>query len=328
MNKPQFRLTQTASGGGCACKLPAEYLEKLVSTLPKVSGGNLIVGLETGDDAAVVKLTDDINIVSTVDFFTPVVDDPFDFGRIAATNALSDIYAMGGTPTVALNLLMWPHETLPIEIATEILRGGAETCKTANTHLVGGHSIIDQEPKYGLSVTGTVTTSNLLRNDTATPGKPITLTKPIGTGILNNRHKQTGENFPEAIKIMTELNSAASQLATKAGHKTATDVTGFGLLGHLHKMMRASNISAEIDYTKIPLIPETKKSAEEGYIPGGSTRNLNWIKPHLNTNRTPLEQLILADAQTSGGLLIIGEIPGYPIIGHTTPKQPWTIQLS
>ncbi|HRO94006.1 selenide, water dikinase SelD, partial [Citricoccus sp.] len=241
------RLTGYASGGGCACKIPPGELEDAVRGLvgrQTPGAAEVLVGLDDGDDAAAVLLREDLAVLSTADFFTPMVDDAYDFGRIAAANALSDIYAMGGTPVVALNLVGWPRSVLPMELMTEMLRGGLDVATEAGCPVIGGHSIDDPEPKYGMAVTGVAHPDRLLRNDAAEAGLPITLTKPIGVGLLNNRHKQTGEVFAAAIASMTALNRDAADAALASGARAATDVTGFGLLGHLHKMMRASGVGA------------------------------------------------------------------------------------
>jgi selenide, water dikinase len=319
-----IRLTQFAHGGGCACKIPAGELEEILTGLGVTPPTpDLLVGLETGDDAAVIRLDDETAIVVTTDFFTPVVDDPYDWGRIAAANALSDVYAMGGRPLVALNLVGWPRDVLPNEMLREVLRGGLDIARQAGCHLSGGHSIDDPEPKYGMAVTGVVRPDRLLRNDTAKPGDPITLTKPLGVGVLNNRHKQTGEVFTEAVATMTMLNDAAAASAVKAGATCATDVTGFGLLGHLHKVARSSGVTAVVDTASVRYVDGARDAAEAGFIPGGSQRNLDWVRPHLDPGTAPeLDVMLLADAQTSGGLLVAGELPGYPVIGHFTESQP------
>ena len=314
-----LRLTTTASGGGCACKIPPGELENVVSELAGQDYDSVIVGLDDGDDAAAVRIQDGLAVLSTADFFTPVVDSAYDWGRIAATNALSDIYAMGGTPTVAINLVGWPRASLPMELMREVLRGGLDVAKQVSCPVIGGHSIDAPEPVYGMAVTGTAHPDKLLRNDAAEPGLPITLTKPIGVGILNNRHKSTGEVFPEAIEVMTTLNAEASRKALESGAKAATDVTGFGLLGHLFKMCRASGVDAVIDRSAVPSLEAARRSIAEGFISGGSRRNLDWVRPHLDIATTVTENdlILLADAQTSGGLLVIGEVPGYPVIGET-----------
>jgi len=311
-----LRLTQYAAGGGCACKVPPGELERVLGTLRVPSGPNLLVGLENGDDAAAVRIEGGRAIIATADFFTPVVDDPYDWGRIAATNALSDVYAMGGTPLVAVNLLCWPRATIPFEIAAEVLRGGADVCAEAGTFLGGGHSIDDPEPKYGQAVTGIADADRLLRNDAGEAGVPLTLTKPLGLGVLNNRHKATGERFEEAVAQMTTLNRDAAAAALGVGARCATDVTGFGLLGHLYKLVRASGVSAVIDAAAVPYVGGAREALAAGFVPGGSRRNLDWVRPHLDSAVGEDELVLLADAQTSGGLLVAGEVPGYPVIGE------------
>lgn len=312
------RLTTMAHGGGCACKIPPGELEDAVKALTGQVDERVIVGLEDGDDAAAVRIDNGLAILSTADFFTPVVDDPFDWGRIAAANALSDIYAMGGTPVVAINLVGWPREKLPLELLTEVLRGGLSIGQEAGVPVIGGHSVDDPEPKYGMAVTGTAHPDKLLRNDRAEAGLPLTLTKPLGVGILNNQHKSTGAPLDEAIKWMTTLNRKAAQLALAKGAKAATDVTGFGLTGHLHKMMRASNTHAVINLSAVPAIEGALAALKQGFVSGGTRRNLEWVRPHLNpaAGISESDLLFLADAQTSGGLLVVGEVPGFPIIGE------------
>jgi selenide,water dikinase len=317
------RLTQFASGGGCACKVPPGELERVLAGLP---GGratdDLLVGLENGDDGAVVRISADRAVIATADFFTPVVDDAYDWGRIAATNALSDVYAMGGDPIVAVNLLAWPRDRIPFELAAEVLRGGADVCLRADAHLAGGHSIDDPEPKYGLAVTGLADPSRLLRNDAGVAGVPLTLTKPLGLGVLNNRHKATGDVFPEAVEVMTTLNREASRAALDAGAGCATDITGFGLLGHLLKLCRASGVSAVLDAAAVPYLEDARASLAQGFVPGGSRRNLDWVRPHVRAGVDEDELLLLADAQTSGGLLVAGELPGHPVVGELVALDP------
>lgn len=323
-----IRLTRFAAGGGCACKVPPGELERVLSGLSAGrEGGDLLVGLDNGDDAAAVRIDRDRAVIATADFFTPVVDDPYDWGRIAAANALSDVYAMGGTPVVAVNLLAWPRDRIPFELAADVLRGGADVCADAGTYLAGGHSIDDPEPKYGLAVTGLADPDRLLRNDAGVAGTPLTLTKPLGVGVLNNRHKATGERFDEAVAMMTTLNREASQAALSAGVRCATDVTGFGLLGHLYKMTRASGVSAVIDSAAVPYLEGVRASLAEGFVPGGSRRNLDWVSPHVDSAVEGDELLLLADAQTSGGLLIAGEIPGHPVIGELVPAGGSAIRV-
>jgi len=323
------RLTGYAHGGGCACKIPPGELESVVAGLRgpgPVTGHELLVGLDDGDDAAVVRLDGQRALVTTADFFTPVVDDPYDWGRIAAVNALSDVYAMGGTPIVAVNLLAWPRDVLPMEMAAEVLRGGLDVGRAAGCHVAGGHSVDDPEPKYGMAVTGIADPARLLRNDAGRPGVPLTLTKPLGIGVLNSRHKATGETFPQAVAAMTTLNADASAAALAAGAVCATDVTGFGLLGHLHKLARASGVTAVVDAAAVPYLEGAREALRDGYVSGGTRRNLDWVRPHLDAADSD-ELLLLADAQTSGGLLIAGEIPGYPVIGELRPAAPDAVTL-
>jgi selenide,water dikinase len=330
MDAVSYRLTQYAHGGGCACKIPPGELEDVVRGLgqsaPRNPAGRLLVGLDSGDDAAAVLIDGGTALIATTDFFTPVVDDPYDWGRIAAANALSDVYAMGGRPVVAVNLLGWPRDVLPFELAAETLRGGRDVCCLAGCHLAGGHSVDDPEPKYGLAVTGIADPNRLLRNDAGKPGTPLSLTKPLGIGVLNSRHKATGERFDEAIDVMTTLNAEASLAALSAGVECATDVTGFGLLGHLHKLARASGVTAVIDSAAVRYLDGARQALADGYVSGGTRRNLDWVAPHADLSRVSADEaLLLADAQTSGGLLIAGEIPGAPVIGELVARTEHTI---
>jgi selenide, water dikinase len=334
----KIRLTQYAHGGGCACKIPPGELEQIVAGLAGADDdgtadvrrppGDLLVGLDTGDDAAVVRLQDGLALVSTTDFFTPVVDDPYDWGRIAAANALSDVYAMGGEPVVALNLLAWPRGVLPFELATQVLRGGLAVTREAGCHLAGGHSVDDPEPKYGLAVTGTADPGALLRNDAGRAGLPLSLTKPLGIGVLNARHKATGEEFPQAVATMTALNRDASRAAVAAGIRCATDVTGFGLLGHLSKLARASGVTAVLDAAAVPYLDGAREALRDGHVSGGTRRNLDWVAPTTDLTRIDTDEaLLLADAQTSGGLLLAGEIPGATVIGELVPRTDHTVVI-
>ncbi|GAA1490322.1 selenide, water dikinase SelD [Brachybacterium sacelli] len=316
---PAIRLTTMAHGGGCASKIPPGELEEVVSALAGQEDDSVIVGLEDGDDAAAVRISEGTAVLSTADFFTPVVDDPYDWGRIAAANALSDIYAMGGDPVVAINLVGWPRGVLPLELLRQVLAGGLAVAQQAGVPVVGGHSVDDPEPKYGMAVTGTADPDRLLRNDAARPGLPLTLTKPLGVGLLNNRMKSTGEVSAAAVETMTALNRDAARAALSAGARAATDVTGFGLLGHLHKMTRASGVGAVLERGAVPLIDGAAEALRDGYVSGGTRRNLDWVRDHVRAGAgiTQDDLLLLADAQTSGGLLVVGEVPGHPIIGET-----------
>ncbi|KPC76003.1 segregation protein A [Streptomyces sp. NRRL WC-3753] len=331
------RLTQFAHGGGCACKIPPGELEDVLGGLvgpgTASADGSLLVGLATGDDAAVVTLPAPGGgparaVVSTADFFTPVVDDAYDWGRIAAANALSDVYAMGGRPLVAVNLLAWPRDVLPFELAREVLRGGLDVAAEAGCHVGGGHSVDDPEPKYGMAVTGVADPERLLRNDTGRPGLPLSLTKPLGLGVLNNRHKATGERFEQAVATMVALNRDASAAALAAGATCATDVTGFGLLGHLHKLARASGVTAVLDTAAVPCLDGAREAVRDGYVSGGTRRNLEWVAPFTDFVDADADtRLLLADAQTSGGLLVAGEVPGAPVIGELVPRGAHSVVL-
>ncbi len=329
-NQQPVRLTQYAHGGGCACKIPPGELEEAVARLvPEHRPDDVLIGVEHGDDAAVVRIGPTRAVVATADFFTPVVDDARTFGRIAAANALSDVYAVGGEPLVALNLLGWPRDVLSAELAAEVLCGGLEVARQAGCHVAGGHSIDDPEPKYGMAVTGLADPDRLLRIDAGQPGQPLSLTKPIGTGILNAMHKATGEVSTAAVEVMTTLNAAASRASLDAGIRCATDVTGFGLLGHAFKLARASGVTAVIDHRAIPLIQGVRWAQRAGYMPGGSRRNLAWVAPHADFGALSDEVLLLlADAQTSGGLLVAGELPGAPVIGELAKRGECVILVT
>jgi selenide,water dikinase len=321
------RLTQYAHGGGCACKIPPGELESLVAGLVTDWPEDVVVGLSAGDDAAVVRVEGDVAVVATADFFTPVVDDAYDWGRIAAANALSDVYAMGGRPVVAVNLVGWPRDVLPLELLREVLRGGLDVARAAGCPVAGGHSIDDPEPKYGMAVTGVADPNRLIRNDAGRAGLPLTLTKPLGVGVLNSRHKATGEVFPQAVESMVALNRDAAAAALAAGITAGTDVTGFGLLGHVRKLLRASGVSAVLDARAVPYLDGAREALRDGFVSGGTRRNLDWVRPHLRGDIGEDELLLLADAQTSGGLLLVGEIPGAPVIGELVPGGESVIEL-
>ncbi|GAA4517626.1 selenide, water dikinase SelD [Actinoallomurus oryzae] len=322
-----YRLTQYAHGGGCACKIPPGELESVVAGLIDTAPpDDLVIGLDDGDDAAVVRIEEGNAVVATADFFTPVVDDPYDWGRIAAANALSDVYAVGGRPLVGVNLLGWPRDTLPMELAREVLRGGLDVAREARCHVAGGHSVDDPEPKYGMAVTGLADPARLLRLDAGRPGMPLCLTKPLGIGVLNTRHKATGEVFPQAVAAMTTLNAGASRVALDRGHPCATDVTGFGLLGHLYKMARASGVTAVVDSSAVDYLDGAREAVRDGFVSGGTRRNLSWVSPHTDFGSVAEEdRLLLADAQTSGGLLVAGEIPGAPVVGELIGRERHTL---
>jgi selenide, water dikinase len=267
-----------------------------------------VVASDTRDDAAVYRLPDGTGLVQTLDFFTPIVDDPFDWGRIAAANALSDVYAMGGTPRLALNIVAWPIEELSTDLLAQVLRGGAKVASEAGVAVVGGHSIHDPEPKYGMAVTGFVDLEQLVLNSTAPLGAELYLTKPLGIGIITTaikRGKATIEQIEQAVETMTALNAAPAQAMVEVGVEAATDVTGYGLLGHLHEMLSASGVAADIDAASVPFLNGTLELAESGVVPSGTRSNLAFVGPHVEWGElSEPEQLALADAQTSGGLLI------------------------
>ena len=279
--------------------------------MPTITDPRILVDASTRDDAAVYQLTPDRAIVATVDFFTPIVDDAYDFGRIAATNAFSDLYAMGATPLIALNLVGWPRDKLPYELLGDVLRGGADVAKEAGAFVVGGHSVDDPEPKYGMVAIGEVHPDRILTLARARAGDVLVLTKPIGTGVLSTALKRdlaTAADLAPAVKSMTTLNAGGARAMRALGEKVhaATDVTGFGLLGHLHNMMNASGTAAELDAATVPLLPRAMELAERGTIPGGTKRNREALNAHVKFGAEVPEPLrvLLFDAQTSGGLLI------------------------
>jgi selenide,water dikinase len=306
-----IRLTAFSHGAGCACKLSPADLQTVLSLVrgfEPPADPNLLVGFETADDAAVYKLRDDLAIVVTTDFFTPIVDDPFDWGRIAATNALSDVYAMGGTPLLALNLVGWPREGLPFELLARVLDGGAEAARAGRCLIAGGHSIDDAEPKYGLAVVGVVDPNGVLTNAGAQPGDRLVLTKPIGLGVLSTAMKRdaaTAAQVTTAVEVMTTLNAGARDAAVEVGVHAATDVTGFGLLGHLRELCIASGVGAQIEAAAIPVIDGVRDLLDAGMVAGGTQRNLAFVTPDVEFGAlAERERLLLADAQTSGGLLL------------------------
>jgi selenide,water dikinase len=275
---------------------------------------DLLVGAAEGDDAAVLRLDDERALVLTTDFFTPIVDDPGDWGRIAAANALSDVYAMGGRPVVALNLTAWPGETLPLSILADVLRGGAAVAASAGCLVVGGHTIDDPEPKYGMAVVGLASPSRLFTIDAARPGDTLVLTKAIGTGVVATAHKRGAADpsvLAAAVTSMTTLNASASEAALAAGVTAATDVTGFSLLGHLHRMLRASGASAVVSAAAVPLLPGARELTAAGYVSGGTRNNMAYLEPWVSISAEVPDDVavLLRDAQTSGGLLLATPSP-------------------
>jgi len=308
-----IRLTQTAKRAGCAAKQPPGYLFPLLQRLPAITDPAVLVGSATADDAAVYRLDDTRALVLTTDFFTPIVDDPYDFGAIAAANALSDVYAMGGWPLTALNLVGFPAE-LDVEVLGEILRGGAEKAREAGIDLVGGHTIKSEEPIYGLAVTGMVHPERIVSNAGGRPGDRLVLTKPIGTGIITTAAKNDQDErgaIAEAIVVMSTLNRAAAEAMTAvgvndAGVHAATDITGFGLLGHLRNIVRASGCGAVIERARVPVLAAAEVYVQQGIAPGGTHANRRFLAETVDFGEAlgEADQLLLCDAQTSGGLLI------------------------
>jgi len=303
------KLTQYSHGAGCGCKISPKVLTTILeSKLQPFKDKNLIVGNDSRDDAAVYDMGNGTAIISTTDFFMPIVDDPFTFGRIAATNAISDVYAMGGKPLMAIAILGWPVNKISEKVAQKVVDGGRQACKDAGIMLAGGHSIDSPEPIFGLAVTGSVDMANLKRNDTATSGCSLYLTKPLGVGILTTAQKKgvlKDEHLTLAQDAMTTLNSIGSELALINGVKAITDVTGFGFLGHLTEMCEGSNVSAVVEYSKVPKLDMIEHYVSEGCVPGGTNRNWDSYGKRIlvNDNVKP----ILCDPQTSGGLLIAVE---------------------
>ncbi|HEY8078546.1 MAG TPA: selenide, water dikinase SelD [Labilithrix sp.] len=302
------RLTKIAKRAGCAAKQPPGYLLPLLGRLPPVTDPNVLVGSNTADDAAIYKLDDERALVLTTDFFTPIVDDPYEFGAVAAANALSDVYAMGGRPLTALNLVGFPDDTLDASVLAEILRGGAEKAKEAGIDIVGGHTIKSDEPIYGLAVTGIVHPQRIASNAGARPGDVLVLTKPIGIGILTTAAKQDKDSrgaIREAVRLMTTLNRDACDAMLAIGVNAATDITGFGLLGHLRNMVAASACTAIVEKSRVPVIDAARAYVAEGIAPGGTHANLRFLAEWVDFGgASKEEQLLLCDAQTSGGLLM------------------------
>ena len=300
------RLTHYSHGAGCACKLDPSRLARVVRGLVPSNRAELLVGPQTGDDAAVWKLDDDRALVVTADFITPVVDDARDWGRVADANAVSDVYAMGGRPLLALNLVCWNDE-LPDELLAEVLAGAQEIAAEGGFVVAGGHTVTDPEPKFGLAVVGEVAPDRLLTNAGLRPDDVLILTKPLGVGVITTAIKRgiaSPEAIDAAVRSMTFLNGPASRVALDNGATGATDVTGFGLLGHLGRMARESSVDVTIDVAKVPLIDGARALAESGAISGGAMRNVNWVDEHLD--RGAVDELmvtLLADPQTSGGLV-------------------------
>lgn len=332
MNNPAgevIRLTSLSRGAGCACKLPLSKLENLFASFGPdlaAASGDLLIGAKEGDDAAVLRLDAEHALVLTTDFFTPIVDNAHDWGRIAAANALSDIYAMGGRPLIAVNLAAWPGDELPMELLAEVLRGGAELAASAGCPVVGGHTIDDPIPKYGMAVVGMAHPGRLFAIDQARDGDQLILTKAIGTGVIATAHKSGAAKDADlrtAVASMTWLNAAASEAALAAGIRAATDVTGFGLLGHLHRLLRASGASAEIYADRVPLLPGALELAAHGYVPGGTRANMSHLSDVVDIAADVPEDVsvLLHDAQTSGGLLLAAPADDTGLLGDLLERH-------
>jgi selenide,water dikinase len=348
-----IRLTRFSHGAGCACKLSPADLRTVLGLVRGLGADeprdpDLLVGFDTSDDAAVYRLRDDLAVVVTTDFFTPIVDDPYDWGRISATNALSDVYAMGGSPLLALNLVAWPREGLPFELLARVLDGGGDVVRAAGAIVAGGHSIDDAEPKFGLAVVGTVDPARVLTNAGARAGDALVLTKPIGLGVISTAVKRDAASsalVDEAVRLMTTLNGGARDAALAVGDAVhgATDVTGFGLLGHLRELLNGSGLAGELDAGAVPVIDGVRELLAGGMVAGGTQRNHAFVSESVDWGALPVdEQLLLADAQTSGGLLLavdptrandlVAELraratPAAAIVGRTTEGTPGTIRV-
>lgn len=316
-------------------------LSKALAPLPRATDPRILVGRETFDDAGVFLLSDDLALVQTVDFFAPIVDDPYEFGQIAAANALSDIYAMGATPLTALSIVGFPTDRLPLEVLTTILRGGQDKVHEAGAAIIGGHTIIDDELKYGLSVTGRVSPARMLTNDAARPGDVLVLTKPLGTGILTTAVKSgalTPNDIAPAIASMRALNRDAAAAAVEAGIRSATDVTGFGLLGHASHIARASGVTVAVQVSALPVFPGTRDALASGIRTGGAERNASWLEELVAWGKvSDADRALLVDPQTSGGLLLavppdavagyLSRVSGASVIGDVRPLGDHAIVL-
>jgi len=343
----EVRLTHYTHGLGCACKLRPQALEEVLKKLPLPENPDILVDISTSDDAAVYKLRDDLAVVVTVDFFTPIADDPYQFGEISAANSLSDIYAMGAEPLFALNIVGFPTNRLPLSVLEDILAGAQAKAAEAGVSILGGHTVDDTEPKYGMAVVGVAHPDEVLRNSTAWAGDALVLTKPIGTGILTTGIKQDltePEDAARAMQSMAMLNKTAATLMRSYPVHACTDVTGFGLLGHLLEMTRSAGLDARLDCSAVPVLPGAIDLAAAGVIPGGTRDNLAFVRDSLVIDKgvSELDQLILADAQTSGGLLIAveadaagslvtelmeGGLPYTAIIGYFTERGDGAIHI-
>lgn len=309
MNDPEaIRLTQFAKRAGCAAKQPPDYLLSLLAGLPPIDDPNVIVGHATADDAAVYRMSDDLALILTTDFFTPIVDRPYDFGAVAAANALSDVYAMAGTPISALSIVGFPNGALPPEVLVEILRGAIDKAREAGIAIAGGHTIQSEEPIFGLAVVGKVHPNDVISNAGAKPGDALVLSKPLGLGIITTASKRNEDSrgaIAEALEVMTTLNRDAAAIFSKAGAHAMTDITGFGLLGHLRNVTAAGGVSATIRSDRVPILPAAVEYVQAGISPGGTHANRRFLSSWVSyaPEIPDWQQLLLCDAQTSGGLL-------------------------
>lgn len=344
----KIKLTSYSTKGGCGCKIGPADLSQVIRKLPQPEPNpNLLVGIDTSDDAGVYKLSDELALVQTVDFFTPIVDDPYSFGQVAAANAISDIYAMGGKPLTALNIVAFPIRTLDKDVLAEILRGAADKSKEAGITLVGGHSIDDNEPKFGMAVTGLVHPERVLTNAGAKPGDKLILTKPIGVGILTTSIKKdqlSEEEVKRVTEVMATLNKKAAETMERFEVHACTDVTGFGLMGHSLEMAKGSGVGLRIAYGQVPVLPRVRELAEAGFVPGGTKNNYAHVQDSVayDDSLDQIAQWILCDAVTSGGLLIavageqaeglLAELRDAGVeaglIGETTTEHPGRIMVT
>lgn len=347
-NTTSIKLTSLSSKGGCGCKIGPGQLSEVLRDIPRGEANpNLLVGIETNDDAGVFRLTDELAIVQTLDFFTPIVDDPYSFGQVAAANALSDVYAMGGTPVTVMNIVAFPITKLDKSILAEILRGAADKVRESGATLVGGHSIDDNEPKFGLAVTGTIHPERIRTNAGAKAGDVLILTKPIGVGILTTSIKKDQLREDEVAlvtKVMSTLNKTAAEVMQNYEVHACTDVTGFGLLGHALEMARGSGLGLRIHARRVPVLPRVRELAEAGFVPGGTRNNFAHVEDSVAFDESidRLGQWILCDAVTSGGLLIavaaseadglLAELRSRGVdaaaIGETRADRPGTIAVT
>lgn len=341
----KVKLTEYSHGAGCGCKISPAILDSILSTsISRPKDQQLLVGNSSRDDAAVYDMGDGTAVISTTDFFMPIVDDPFTFGKIAATNAISDVYAMGGSPLLAIAILGWPIGKLSPEVASDVIEGGRQACQEAGILLAGGHSIDSPEPIFGLAVTGRVSLGYLKRNDTAKEGDLLYLTKPLGVGVLSTAQKKkvlSTEHKDIASTYMTKLNKIGESLGRLSSVTAMTDVTGFGLLGHLREMCEGAHLSAEINYSNIPIIPEALDYIRRGAVPGGTSRNWDSYGEKVKLTDEAF-RTILCDPQTSGGLLIAASPSGkdevestlkdaglrYEPFGQMISRRPWVIMVA